>query len=294
MSILSYPERGHWGDSKWRGNCSGHVYREIFERLQPKTFCDPMMGSGTSIDVCKEMKIEHFGLDLHQGFNILRHSILEKIGKPVDLNISHPPYHDMILYSGQVWGSQPHPDDLSHCISVADFHEKMQLALINQRESVKPGGYFGTIIGDQRKNGEYHSLQAEMIARMPSSELAAVLIKAQHNTQSGRKSYGKMTLPPITHEYVILWKRKEIAMFSFLKSVATEAQNRLTGTWRNVVRQCLMGLGGESDLKTLYEHVEQSCDKARSNVHWRDKVRQVLNSHPQYFKSNERGVWALA
>ena len=294
MSLMSYPDRGPWGDSSWRGNCSGHIYRELFERLQPKTFCDPMMGSGTSIDVAREMNIEHFGLDLHQGFNILRDSILEKNGKPVDLNLSHPPYGSMILYSGHVWGSAPHPDDLSHCSSVEDFHQKMQLALINQRESVKPGGYFGTIIGDLRKDGAYVSFQAEMIARMPSSELAAVLIKAQHNTQSERKSYGRMKLPFIQHEYVILWKRKEIAMFSFLKSVATEAQNRLTGTWRNVVRQCLMGLGGESDLKTLYEHVERSCDKAKANNHWKEKVRQVLNSHPDYFKSSERGVWALA
>lgn len=29
MSILSFPERGHWGDAKWRGNCSGHVYKDL-------------------------------------------------------------------------------------------------------------------------------------------------------------------------------------------------------------------------------------------------------------------------
>ena len=39
------------------------------------------------------------------------------------------------------------------------------------------------------------SYQAEMIARMPSNELAAVIIKMQHNCLSDRKTYGRMKLP---------------------------------------------------------------------------------------------------
>lgn len=113
MSVMSYPERGPWGSSKWRGNCSGHVYKDLFERLQPRVFVDPMVGSGTSVEVAKEMGIESYGLDLHQGFNAIRDSILLAVGKPADLCLSHPPYGGMILYSGNVWGNAPNPDDLS-------------------------------------------------------------------------------------------------------------------------------------------------------------------------------------
>ena len=192
MSILSFPDRGPWGDAKWRGNCSGHVYRELFQRLQPKVFVDPMMGSGTSIDVAREMGIEAYGLDLHAGFNALRDSILGVVGKPADLVVSHPPYGAMIKYSGHVWGSEPHPDDLSHCADDNDFHEKMALVLLNQREATVGGGYYGTIIGDLRQNGRYVSYQAECIARMPADELAAVIIKAQHHCQSDGRAYGNM------------------------------------------------------------------------------------------------------
>lgn len=102
MSILSYPERGQWGKSSWRGNCSGHVYKELFERLQPKVFVDPMVGSGTSVEVAREMGIEAHGLDLHAGFNAISDSILLAVGKHADLCVSHPPYGGMIVYSGNL------------------------------------------------------------------------------------------------------------------------------------------------------------------------------------------------
>lgn len=122
-SVLSFPMRGPWGDSTYRGNCSGYVYREIFGRLRPRVFTDPMVGSGTSVQVTREMGIEAYGLDLHSGFNILTQRILEVVKKPSDLVLSHPPYHDMIIYSGKVWGEAAHPDDLSRCASQEEFIE---------------------------------------------------------------------------------------------------------------------------------------------------------------------------
>jgi hypothetical protein len=68
-SILSFPDRGPWGKSRYRGNCSGYVYKRIFEHIRPRVFTDPMVGSGTSVEVAREMGIEAYGLDLHSGFN---------------------------------------------------------------------------------------------------------------------------------------------------------------------------------------------------------------------------------
>lgn len=76
MSVLSFPQRGPWGDAKWPCNCSGYIYKSLFEQLRPVVFIDPMMGSGTSIEVAQEMGIKAIGLDLHSGFNVLRDSIL--------------------------------------------------------------------------------------------------------------------------------------------------------------------------------------------------------------------------
>ncbi len=296
MSILSFPERGPWGKSSWRGNCSGHVYKSLFEQLRPGTFVDPMVGSGTSVEVAREMGIQAFGLDLHSGFNVLRESILSAVGQPVDLVVSHPPYGGMILYSGNVWGS-PHADDLSRCIDDQDFHEKLHIALLNQREATKGGGYYGTIIGDWRRNGRYTSYQAECIARMPSDELAAVLIKQQHNTVSDARAYARMKMPRILHEYILLWQKPAViaSFLSNLSVMARQQSARLASTWKALVRTVLMALGGTADLASIYAKVSENApERLANNPNWKAKVRQVLNQHSDQFASCERGIWALA
>ena len=205
-SLLSFPDRGPWGNARYRGNCSGYVYRALFEQLRPQVFTDPTVGSGTSVEVAREMGIEAYGLDLHSGFNILKQRILDVVGQPSDLIMSHPPYHNLIVYSGQVWGTEPHPDDLSRCATEEEFMDKLIVAMKNQRHATKPGGYYGTLIGDIRKDGQYFSLQAELITRCPKRELRAILIKQQFNPASDRKAY-PLPLPRIMHEYVILWQK---------------------------------------------------------------------------------------
>jgi len=139
-SILPFPDRGPWGDPGYRANCTGYIYRHIFEFVHPRVFTDPMVGGGTSGEVAREMGIEAHGLDLHLGFNILKRRILDEVGKPSDLVLSHPPYHNMVVYSGNVWGREPHLDDLSRCASEDEFLDKLTIALKNQRHATRAGG----------------------------------------------------------------------------------------------------------------------------------------------------------
>jgi hypothetical protein len=99
--------------------------------LRPRVFTDPMVGGGTSVEVAREMRIEAHGLDLHSGFNILKQRILDEVGKSSDLVLSHPPYHNILVCSGNVWGRGPHPDDLSRCASEDEFLEKLTVVLKN-------------------------------------------------------------------------------------------------------------------------------------------------------------------
>ena len=294
-SIVSYPARGPWGDAKWRGNCSGYLYRDLFELLKPKLFVDPMCGSGTSIEVAQEMGIRAVGLDLHSGFDVCRESIRARVGEEADLCLSHPPYAGMIIYSGEVWGDEARPGDLSRCASNEEFVELLEVALLNQRDATRAHGHFGVIIGDHRQDGGYFSYQAELIARMPREELASVIIKAQHNVQSAGRAY-QLRYPRILHEYVVLWRKsgRLISLLSLLGAKAREQHARLVSTWCAVVHAALLELGGEATLDRLYAVVERHApERLAKNQHWQAKVRQTLQAHPR-FTSRERGHWALA
>ncbi|WP_236574423.1 MULTISPECIES: hypothetical protein [unclassified Hydrogenophaga] len=296
-SVVSYPDRGPWGNSKWRGNASGHLYRELFEQVKPKVFVDPMVGGGTSIEVAQEMGIEAYGLDLFEGFDAVSDDILTKVGKHADLIVSHAPYSGMIKYAGPggMWGDKNDPADLSQCIDDADFHEKMQMVLLNQRRATRPGGYYGTLIGDWRRGGKYTCYMAEMLARMPSNELAAVIIKTQHNCVSDFKSYGAMKMPRIQHEYLCLWEKRSVSAVVLLSTIVKEGQQRVSGTWKNIVRLVLQALGGVAPLEKLYAAIAAAApEQLKTNQHWRAKVRQTLQLHADIFQRKQEGVWAVA
>jgi hypothetical protein len=293
MSILSYPNRGPWGKSSWRGNCSGHIVKDLLLQYKPAFFIDPMVGSGTSVEVAKEMNIEAKGLDLHSGFNILRDSIVSAAGKEADMVWSHPAYHDMIVYSGNVWG-KAHPDDLSRCVDEEDFLCKMEIALLNMREATKSGGHYGILIGDMRKNGKYSSYQADLIARMPKSELASVIIKAQHNCYTTENKDYNLKHMRIMHEYIILWGKPRTisSCIGTLSEMAKQQAISLKTAWKSVVHHALLTLGGVASLSDMYDYIAKNATaKLANNEHWKEKVRQVLQMH---FVPQERGVWALA
>ena len=132
---------------------------------------------------------------------------------------------------------------------------------------------------------------------MPASELAAVLIKQQHNVTSDSRSYRGMKLPRVMHEYILLWRRPEV-ITSFLTDLACMAQQqsaRLTSTWKALVRTVLVSLGGQASLSQIYEKVAKHApERLASNPHWQAKVRQTLNQNQSFFAPVERGVWSLA
>ncbi len=204
-SILSFPNRGPWGDSGYRGNCSGYVIKALLEQFKPIRFVDPAEGSGTSGDVARELRIDYLGFDLKDGFDLLRDSLLERVGEPVDLVFFHPPYDDIVAYSGYVWGNQRHPGDLSNCRNYGEYLGKLRIACMNINRATKPGGRIAILIGDIRRKGEYFSPQSEIL-RYPMGKLESVLIKAQHNARSDSTKYSGSFIP-IRHEYLLIFRR---------------------------------------------------------------------------------------
>jgi len=293
-SVLSFTDRGPYGKASYRGNCSGYVVKALLQFLKPKECCDPAEGSGTTGDVCREMGIRYAGLDLKGGFNLLRDSLLDRLGRPFEFIFFHPPYHDIVKYSGSVWG-EPHPDDLSRCVDVEDFLSNMETALWNISRATE--GHFAVLIGDVRKNGTYHPFQSDVIRIVTSGmgRLKSHVIKVQHNVSSGKTVYSGKFIP-IMHEHLLLFeRRKDIAtFFEYVLSKSGELKKESSRTWRNLIRTCLERLGGKARLPDLYAEIEkEDPSRAGTNVNWQAKVRQVLQKADGFMRI-EAGVWAIA
>ncbi|MFT9486778.1 MAG: DNA methylase N-4/N-6 [Tepidibacillus sp.] len=287
-SILSYPNRGHWGDLNYRGNTSGWIIKGLLEHFKPEKFMEIFAGGGTGFNVARELGYQNsVHLDLNPrwgGWNALR----DEVPEGANFVFMHPPYHDIIKYSGEMWG-EAHPDDLSRCPTYEDFIKKLDLVHSKVYASLRNGGRMAILIGDVRRKGEYFSIQKDMAW---IGDLETHLIKTQHNVQSNHKRYaGKLI--PIMHEHLLIFKKNDVWFVSVVVTKKTKQDLRQSDrlTWRDLVQAALEQLGGKSDLDRLYQVIADT-KRATNNQHWKDKVRQTLQRYEE-FKSLQRGIWQL-
>lgn len=289
-SVVSYPDRGHYGQNRYRGNCTGHIIRDFVQTYLKKggLFADPSIGGGTSVDVAKEMGIRFFGTDLHQGFNLLTQDFAEHMGSQANLVFWHPPYWDMIAYSGNQWGEAADKWDLSR-MSYVDFWEAMQLALMNIHDAVEAGGHYGILMGNLRRKGQYYNLSA-MVERMAPGRLTDEIIKIQHNCVSDKTQYSG-SFVRIAHEKLLVFKKEAAAALHYLANVIIRTENMLRITWKAAVRRVLQS-GKTMSLSEIYEAVRPYAEQ-RENKNWQAKVRQILQDE-KLFVRVETGVFRLA
>ena len=206
-SVVSYPDRGPWGDSGYRGNCSGYLVKDLILRFNCQSVFDPAEGSGTVRDVVgginkyRKQNIHYEGRDLKKGWDILSSQIPEK---QFDMVWYHPPYWDIIRYSDS-------PEDLSNCRTLDEFENKLNHSAEKLFQSVRPGGILAILIGDKRKSGNYYPLFRTLLSNNQIGPLKAVIIKIQHNCRSNHRNYYAHNpfLIPIKHEYCLIFQKQK-------------------------------------------------------------------------------------
>jgi len=204
-SVVSYPDRGPWGDSRYRGNCSGHLVKDLILRFRCQSVFDPAEGSGTVRDVVaginkyRNQNVHYEGKDLKDGWDILEGPNPER---QFDMVWFHPPYHDIIKYSDN-------PKDLSNCETLDEFETLLSCSVEKLTEVLKPGGIIAILIGDKRKSGNYYVLMRTLLMNQKIGKLKALIVKIQHNCKSDRLFYGSRNpfLIPIKHEYCLVYQK---------------------------------------------------------------------------------------
>jgi len=304
-SIASYPERGEGGSSSWRGNCPSILIQEAMINFKPKhvknledmLVVEVYAGSGSGKHACEQLGIKkHVHLDLNPvwgGFNILK----DELPVGADFIFSHPPYDNIVIYSGEeeggMWGSVGHPDDLSRCVSWDEFVHKMNIANAKKYNSLRNGGIHVQLVGDIRKKGMYYSMMRDLNIY---GNLKSIVIKEQFNTVSQRKKYANMNFVPIMHEYLIVtekvirWNGFEYDVIATQRMTKSLLDSKLI-TWRDLVQHVLQSLGGKASLNDIYQAIA-NAEKTKNNTNWEAKVRQTLQLGKE-FASENRGIWKL-
>jgi hypothetical protein len=243
-TISSYPERGKGGNARYRGNCAPQFiadYLATFNPLKGLTI-DPMAGSDTTGDVCREMGIPYKGFDLKHGFDSRTMCLRDQLEEPATAAFLHPPYAGLVRYSRDVWGNgEEHPADLS-CFdtNIDGFLEALNDVLYNVFDSLKTGGTYGVLLGLWRHpiTKELVNLPARLFPYAPGTFVNEV-IKAQHNTMSGNRNYGYRPFVLTTHETFYVFRKTNNSLVGQMVRSYNHAAQIKNGTWRNLVRAAI-------------------------------------------------------
>jgi len=290
-SFVAYPERGEGGSSSWRGNASPKVVEAIVKyALDWKKYykqstdhfkvIDPMGGSGTTKHVCDALGVKSSLYDLNPDFKHGKggwNALKDDLNESADLIFYHPPYHDIIRYSGDMWGKKGtgHPDDLSRCGSYEEFIEKLNFTIKKFYMSLRKDGRLAVLVGDIRGNGEFRSIQDDM---MKMGKMEAFIVKAQFNTVSGTRTYNKPFIPIVTEYMVVMQKAGSIIVpFSFSQNAILDLSKTddVTITWSTLVRNTIENMGGKASLKSVYDAL-RGHPKAKNNNNVEARIRATI------------------
>ena len=220
-----------------------------------------------------------------------------------DLQMLHPPYPSIngLHYSNSMWKDTK--GVASQDIQEMPWEKGMNAinkAILRGFAAMPNGSYQAVVVGDIRKKVNGKSIFRSMLKdlAMPG-ETIQILVKMQHNTVSGRNSSysGNRNFFLIEHEFVVITKKPsgyEIA-YVLPKKYKMDIRDSRSATWKDVVYTVLRELDHSASLEEIYDSIE-GHEKCNANIHWKDKVRQVLQSLAKTGKTVNvsRGVWACA
>lgn len=199
-SLYHNPEPGPYGDRRYPGNCSGNLIKDLLKFYRAATVYDPMTGSGTCRDVCKELGAYCWSGDIHQGFDACEPP---PFSEAFDLCWLHPPYWRQKLYADD-------PRDLSRCPTLKDFLGRYALLIERSAGVLRPGGKMAILMGD------YSDREAGFVPLVFYTKLLAFraglrqsctdIIRFSHGASSGRKVYKSSFIPGL-HDVCMVFEK---------------------------------------------------------------------------------------
>ena len=141
-----------YGSSDFHGNCTPTVIYGLLSHYasQNEAILDPMVGSGTFIDVAQKMGFSQIhAFDIRKVRDDITEKDAEKTGLPdesIGFIFAHFPYWKLIEYT------ENNPDDLSR-LSYTNFLDKVDRIFAECKRILKKGRFLAIMVGNMRKDG---------------------------------------------------------------------------------------------------------------------------------------------
>jgi hypothetical protein len=200
-SLYHFDRADQYGDRSYPGNCGGGLVKDLIRFFGATSVFDPMTGSGTCRDVCKEMGVYCWSSDLRHGADACDASQFPRAC--FQFAWIHPPYWRQKLYS-----------DDARCLSRAPtleaFLERYRLLIENCAGALVPSGKLAILMGD------YCDRQAGFVPLVYWTKRLAFecglrqgctdIIRFSHGASSSTKVYRSSFIPGL-HDVCMVFER---------------------------------------------------------------------------------------
>jgi hypothetical protein len=189
-SLYHSAEAGRYGSRSYPGNCGGNLIKDLIRFYAARSVVDPMTGSGTCRDVCRELGVYCYSSDLREGVDACDPASFP--ANCFEFAWLHPPYWRQKVYSAD-----------PRCLSVAPtldaFLDRYRKLISTAAGTLVPGGRLAILMGDysDREAGflslVFHTKRLAFESGL--RQCATDIVRFSHGASSSHKVYRSSFIP---------------------------------------------------------------------------------------------------
>ena len=200
-SLYHFSEPGNYGDRSYPGNCGGNLIRDLLKFYSVRSVIDPMTGSGTCRDVCRDLGIACHSSDLHQGADACNPASFP--AEQFEFAWLHPPYWRQKIYTAD-------PRDLSAASTLNEFLARYRELIATAAGTLVAGGRLAILMGDyhDREQGFVPLVfyTKQLAFELGLRQCCTDIIRFSHGASSSRKVYRSSFIPGL-HDVCVVFQK---------------------------------------------------------------------------------------
>ena len=196
-TLWDYPSQDygdtHQGRPGYKGATPSYIIWNLLQRYtQPKDLViDPMCGSGTTLDVARDLGRRALGYDVHPCrkdiFRVDARKLPPELTGKVDFVFIDPPYSTHLDYG-------PDPRDIGKLDAAGgQYYQAMEQVISEIHRVLKPGGHMGLYVSDSYVHGQaFHPIGFELFGLLRQKlEPVDIISVVRHNKTLEMGNYRK-------------------------------------------------------------------------------------------------------